>query len=108
MSQFLLADDKYVGDVASNSGWTDVGLWANTLDLEKYPNLIAFVEHGWCQTPQALIAELEAAVGDDPSPVASVAQTAQGLLETLRGVSDADVLVVTDGTGSAEDIAEEV
>lgn len=100
MSYYAQFDNGGGNDVATNSGWLDFSNWVE--ELEGADELRHLTDYGWSEHLDDVAAELESAIeAGDPAP--DVASTAQGLLGQLQQNHDADVLVVTDGTGVESD-----
>ena len=91
-------DQEDAGQVATISGWSDVGQWVDGLDHEKYPEPVHLYEHGWSQHLTVLEKQLQQAVQEKP-PDADTASVLKGLLNVLANRGAAAVLTVGDGVG---------
>lgn len=98
MSLYAMADDVFAGDVASTGGWSDFGVWVESLD--DYPELHALWNYGWSQEPRRLQEELATATGMN----ASVRGVVAALLAVAKINAGADVIIVTDGVGGDDGV----
>ncbi len=96
--------DQPSPQVATNKGWIDLRDWSEGLDAEKYLHLRQLIEHGWQEDLGAAIAELAAALEDDP-PKGDVNTTAEGLLDAMRTHESEGYAVINAGTPNG-DVAE--
>jgi len=92
-----------VGTVASNKGWHDVIEWCDTLPFAEYELLIQFIEHGYCTQHKGTISLLARAINEYPPKVDGVETTLKGLLAKMRRHQSAEILIVTDNVGVADD-----
>jgi len=99
MSYYAIIDDTPRGDVATTSGWWEFGEWADTLDLDKYNEIVVLSEHGLSDKPLSLARQLAAAIVA-AKPSRDVASIAAGLIKIIAASSTTDddgVIVISDG-----------
>jgi hypothetical protein len=96
MSTYLSFDGGEPEDFASNTGYGDLCRWSAGLDMVAFAQLAHLCEHGWCQRPDALAAELGRALAESPPRDAPTLAVAKSLAESLAGRT-VDVLMVTQG-----------
>lgn len=89
--------------LASNSGWSAFGRWADALDPVRYRQVVHLWEHGYVRDVRGLIAQLDAALSAAGPADPTVHDTAENLLRVAHAAAGSDHLAVTDGTGPATD-----
>jgi hypothetical protein len=85
--------------LASNTGWSQFGAWADTLDPEAYRQVVHLWEHGYATDVAALAKQLDGAIKHNPPKDHTVHDTAEGLLEAVRMAKGADAIGVSNGMG---------
>lgn len=90
--------------IASNAGYAAFGDWVESLDLEKYGELIHLYEWGWSQNLDDLQSQIVAAENDDAPDEESVSETLAGIVEIIESrPEDAVVATITGGISEGED-----
>jgi hypothetical protein len=87
------ADDQI--PLASNTGWSEVGKWIESLG-DKSPLVSQLWNDGWAEPAGELRDQLAAAVHESP-PEGDAAKTVDELIESLKGISPESAVVVSDG-----------
>lgn len=99
----IIGGDQHV-PIASNGGWASVRNWVESLDAQRFPEVVQFVEHGLSQNLPAFEAQLRTAMQACPPHDAATASTIQGLYQTLTirhpGAASA---ILSDGTTEGMD-----
>ena len=86
--------------VASTTGWSDFGAWADQLDAELFPEVVRLWEYGGVDSATDLVSQLESALRDDSPADWTVRHTADGLLALARkAAGSGESFDVTDGMG---------
>jgi hypothetical protein len=100
MGYYAYIDGNYSGDVASNSGLSDLLSWIKALDVDRYYNLVQLAEHCEATDVPAISRQLEAALDRSPPSDPTVRATAIGLQEIIASVTDSTAaLSIDDGVG---------
>jgi hypothetical protein len=88
--------------IASNEGYADFGAWVESLDVEKYPDLIHLYEWGWCENLDDLKSQIDAAMRDDDPPKdKTVVETVSGIQQIIAD-RPADAVVATISAGLSD------
>lgn len=88
---------------ASGLGYTNFGKWAESLDGEKYGEIVHLYAYGWCQDLYTLSEQLGTAKNDS-SPPDDVPDIIDEMISLLKYRDQAAACcTVTDGTGSDYD-----
>jgi hypothetical protein len=103
---YEIDENDDAGHAASTHGWAMFIDWAETLDLEKYEEVIRFAEHGQSTDIQRLETELSAALANSAPDDSTVKSTAKNLLKTIRNnaYDEGSYIIITDG---ATDVIED-
>ena len=99
MTLHAVVDDEDCGQVATTQGWSDLFDWA---DAQGYFELAHLVRHGYATRLKVLAKEINAAIAKS-NPSEDIVATARGIEEIARSRPKGKILIVTDGTGYAED-----
>lgn len=92
-----LGDDKAnASDLASTSGWGDVGRWADALPAKTADTLVHLWHHGYEVDLTDLVKEVKAAMKSH-TPKPDVASTLTNLLSILKEARDVSYVLVTNG-----------
>lgn len=102
MSLFLIVDDQYAGDIASNHYWREFSEWIDTSIDDTESQLLTLVEHGLSEDIDMLRTELGELPEHDDEGMQSVVTN---LLTGLASYPEAEVAVISDGQG--EPLADE-
>lgn len=87
--------------IASNQGYADLAAWIESLDHEKYGELVHLYEHGWSQEPALVAAQLESAAKAFPPRATDVTATIEGLAGSID--RECVVVSITDGLGPIDE-----
>lgn len=99
MSQYVTDENHEGVQVASNLGWHDFCDWALRFDAAEFPWLTHLAREGYANEATDLADEIERAADQDP-PDEDTEDVAAGLVEWLRTVPDAEIILVNNGITS--------
>lgn len=95
MGLYLYLDERYLADVATNSGWIAFAKWGRR--VKNSPRLKELCEEGCTQHGAELLIELR---GVSKPKNADVAEVLAGIVDALVGKRLRDkVVIVSDGLG---------
>jgi len=89
-------DTKWEADVATISGWGDLGRFVSSLD-DDYPELRGLLERGWSGHAEMLANEIELVM--DIAKDEEVRDVLRGLLETAQSAKEGQAVIISDGLG---------
>lgn len=95
MSVYASLDGSPPTMLASNSGWSDLVSWVDTLNVDEYTDLAVLADHGWSEQLDKVQSQLKRALASPPSD--DIAHTAGELLDLISGRGEATVLTIGDG-----------
>lgn len=101
------AGDAESQPLSTNSGWSALGEWADTLDPHAYRAVVHLWEHGHARDPAALAAQLSMALSHFPPADPTVRDTAGGLLRAAHAADAAGADHVAVGNGMGPDAGED-
>lgn len=93
MSIYAVSDDDELVQIASNSGWSQFGDWAETLDAKEFPAIVGLWEHGIYEPALQLESEMKGAQ-ERMEPIEDVVGIIEELLTVCRG---ATFVLITNG-----------
>lgn len=98
MGFYLKLDTEEEADeLASITGWGDVGKWADDLPPKTANSLVHLCHYGWSQTTDVLTKEVKAAMKSNP-PKPDVEDTLKNLLALVKSGGDQlHCIIVTNG-----------
>lgn len=94
MGLYLNTDAGDQLPLASNSGWSEMGAWIESLDGAS--QLSRLWEHGWAEPAGEIADELQAQI-KATAPHGDTGKTAAELLRSLRLIDADAAVVVSDG-----------
>lgn len=92
MNVYAVIDDKEPFALADFQDWSNLSSWIQSLPVEAHTELVHLYEHGWCQRPQKLRAQMKAARN---SLDMSQRPVAQELYKVAAKAGKNGVLVIT-------------
>lgn len=99
MAYDLVLGGEVQVDLATTQGWSAVRDWAAGLDVDKFGEVVGFVEHGLSEDIPLLISQAVEAMSVDP-PQGAVEATIKSMLESLgKAPEGAQSAFVSDGMG---------
>lgn len=100
MSYYLVIDNKTFDQIGSSAGYSDFGRWVDSIDAERYLELVHLYEHGACFNLDDLKTTIEDAIDTVGPHVADVRSTVENLLAVVKKrPKGSEVCYVTDGIG---------
>lgn len=97
MSVYVTFDESPGEQLASNTGWADVGRWVESLPAESYPALCALWDHGHFEPASAVLADLHGAAAESPPDGATVRTTLTLLAAAIEGADGDSAVFVASG-----------
>ena len=98
MSIYAIIDGSEPIFFSSNSGWSDVTLWANDLDANEFEAVVALTEHGGTEDIKELREQMASATTSRP-PDESVGKTLAELMDLID--DETESVFITNGESDA-------
>ncbi len=104
MTLYAVVDDEELGQVATIKGWGDFIEWAEQQWRQdpQFRELAHLAVHGYATKLKDLADQIDAAISKS-NPREDIESTARGIEDIARAYPDAEILIVTDGTGGDYD-----
>lgn len=83
--------------IATNTGWSGFGDWADSLDVGTYPAVVQLWEHGHSTSLPDLERQLSTALDAHPPADEGTRAVARALLEAVGQNPDAEIVLITNG-----------
>ena len=98
MSMYAQFDENGAQEqIATNTGWSRFGDWAEGLDVGTYPAVVQLWEHGHSTTLPDVKDQLAGALDATPPADQDTRDVAQGLLDAVGQNLAAEILLITNG-----------
>lgn len=98
MSMYAQSDENGPQEqVATNTGWSQFGDWADGLDVGTYPAIVQLWEHGHSTSLADLEGQLATAIKAHPPADDGTREVAQAVLDAVGENPDAEIVLITNG-----------
>lgn len=99
MPMYLDTSDGDQYQIATNMGWSQVGNWIESLDVNEYEDLAHLWHYGWAEPASSVLGQLQSANESSPPDDEYAAKTVAEMIETFQAISGDAAVVVSNGMG---------